>query len=148
MKEQQIIEVREFTRFYTNIIGLLDQHILDSQFSLPEARILYELYQRQPCTASEIMEILSMDRGYMSRIISHFEKKGLIARKKSREDGRAFMLTLTAKGNKAFVSIDQSSHDQVAGLLSPLPESLRVQLLDHMNAIRKILSSYKNPASL
>src|SRR5215216_1210896 len=101
MKEEHIKQMREFNRFYTNIDGLLNQHLLNSPFSLPEARVLYEIVQHEPCTASDIMSLLSIDRGYMSRILTNFASKGIISKKKSKADGRAYFLHLTRKGKKA-----------------------------------------------
>jgi DNA-binding MarR family transcriptional regulator len=140
MNEQHIAGVRDFSRFYTNVIGLLDKHLLDSEFSLPEARILYELSKHQPCTASAIMVLINMDRGYMSRILSSFVKKKIIQRKKSETDGRSYFLTLTAKGMKVFQTLDSASHQQVETLLTSLNEARREKLLYHMNEIKNLLS--------
>src|SRR5215216_5088372 len=99
MNSAAIESVREFNRFYTKVIGLLDNHLLDSPYSLPEARVLYELYHQQPCTASAIMTTVEMDKGYLSRVLALFSRRGLLTKKKNKEDGRATFLTLTAKGN-------------------------------------------------
>jgi DNA-binding MarR family transcriptional regulator len=141
MSEKHIHGVRNFSRFYTNVIGLLDKHLLDSEFSLPEARILYELGNHQPCTASDLMALVNMDRGYMSRILSNFVRKKLIQRKKSATDGRSYFLTLTAKGNNAFHTLDSASHQQVETLLAPMDEASREKLLHHMNEITVLLST-------
>lgn len=143
MRNDQIRAVREFSRFYTNIIGLLDQHLPDSPFSLPEARILYELNHLQPCTASHLLETLRMDRGYMSRIVSHFEKKKIIARKKSKEDGRAYLLSLTATGKKMFARLDTATQRQVETLLKPMTEAQRKKLLHHMGEIRNLFMHHQ-----
>jgi DNA-binding MarR family transcriptional regulator len=142
MKNDHIQHVREFSRFYTNVIGLLDQHLLDSPYSLPEARILYELGQRDTCTASDLMAELTMDRGYMSRIITRFMKRGLISRKRSAEDGRAYFLSLTPKGKKAFDSLDQASTEQVKILLKPMDERTREKLLGHMREISSLINKH------
>lgn len=142
MKDHHIRSVREFSRFYTNVIGLLDQHLLNSPYSLPEARIIYELGQRERCTASELMEELTMDKGYMSRILSQFVKKGLIARKKSADDGRAYFLTLTAKGKKAFNELDEASNSQIKNMLRPMTEETRTKLLHHMDEIKKVITEH------
>lgn len=77
MKEIDIItEIRGFNRFYTSILGLLDQHILDSGYSLTEARVLFEISKTECCTANQLCSILDIDRSYMSRIIRKFEEKG------------------------------------------------------------------------
>lgn len=140
MKATDIQQIREFNRFYTGIIGLLDEHILQSPYSLPEARVLYELHHRQPCSATDLVQAITMDKGYLSRVLNTFLKKGLLARKRSKEDGRATVLSLTAKGEKEFDLINQASADQLAGLLSSLTESNVKKLLSHMVEIKKLLT--------
>lgn len=77
-KNDIITEIRGFNRFYTNILGLLDQHIIDSGYSLTEARILFEISKTDACTANQLCSVLDVDRSYMSKIINKFEKNELI----------------------------------------------------------------------
>lgn len=72
-----VTEIRGFNRFYTNILGLLDQHIIDSGYSLTEARILFEISKTDTCTANQLCSILNIERSYMSKIIHKFEKKAI-----------------------------------------------------------------------
>ena len=140
MKSQASASIREFNRFYTGVIGLLDQHILDSPFSLAEARILYELYHRQPCTASDIMAHLPIDKGHLSRILDQFKKRALLTRNKSKMDGRASHLRLTHRGNIEFEKLNQASEQQIKSLLKKAPVKDQGTLVHHMNEIIKILS--------
>jgi DNA-binding MarR family transcriptional regulator len=140
MTEKDIQRIRDFNRFYTNIIGLVDNHILKSPYSLPEARVLYELYHHQPCTASTIMASINMDKSYLSRLLKSFEKKGLLARKQSKEDGRASILVLTTKGNQEFENINKASAYQIKQLLSSLSQEEVKEAIQHMEQLKKILS--------
>jgi len=142
MKRTIIEEIRAFNRWYTGVIGLLDDVILESSFSLPEARILYELYHREGIQAGEITALLGIDKGYLSRILDQFGKKGLIARKRSTEDGRVQHIFLTAKGRVAFEVLNQASITQVEGLLAPLAAADREKLVQHMNEIKRIIVNY------
>jgi DNA-binding MarR family transcriptional regulator len=143
MKAEDIEAIREFNRFYTNVIGLLDSHLLNTPYSLPEARILYELHHHQPCTASDLMETVDMDKGYLSRILTLFKRKGFLIKKKSKEDGRATFLTLTAKGNSEFESINQASVNHLKTMVKALSRSDQTGLVKHMKAIQKILNEVK-----
>jgi DNA-binding MarR family transcriptional regulator len=143
MKEQDIQFIREFNRFYTNIIGLVDQHLLQSSFSLPEARILYELYHLQPCTASDIMQKVQIDKGYLSRVLAQFTRMRLLAKTKSKDDGRAAHLSLTAKGNLEFEKINQASIRQVKMITSDLSAKDKADLIDHMKGIKEILNQHE-----
>ena len=106
-REQEVIEkIRSFNRFYTDIIGLLDKHFLDSPFSLTEGRVLYEVRHTEDCTAKKIRENISIDEGYLSRILNTFTKKGLITKSLSSDDKRLHIIKLTEKGQKEFVSLE------------------------------------------
>jgi DNA-binding MarR family transcriptional regulator len=142
MKQTIIEEVRAFSRWYTRIIGLLDGHILDSSFSLPEARVLYEMYYREGIQAGEMTALLGIDKGYLSRMLDQFSRKSLIVRKRSVEDGRVQHIFLTARGRAAFEALDRASIAQVKGLLAPLAEEDRSRLVQHMNEIQKIITRY------
>src|SRR6266851_9582658 len=96
--EQRIDAVRRFNRFYTRRIGVLQDGYLHSDFSLAEVRVLYELAQRQRCTARELGRELDLDAGYLSRILHGFVRRGLLDRTKSERDSRASWLNLTAAG--------------------------------------------------
>jgi len=131
--------VRAFTRFYTRQIDLLNEGLLDSGFSLAEARVLYELANRPETTAGELGRDLGMDAGYLSRILKRFESTGLLLRAVSPDDGRRARLALTPAGRAAFAPLDTASRDQVARLLAPLSEGQRVQLLRAMETITAAL---------
>src|ERR1700691_2119464 len=92
--EQQNQSIRRFNRFYTRQIGLLNEGLLDSPFSLTEVRTLYELAHREQSTAVELCNELGLDAGYLSRILRKFAKKRLIAKKTSPKDGRQSLLSL------------------------------------------------------
>lgn len=135
-----IYAVRKFNRFYTNILGLLDQHMLNSEFSLSEARVLYEIGHTELCTAKRLIEELSIDPGYLSRMIKRFEKMGLTRREQSEEDGRLFYLYLTDKGEETLVRLDALSDGQIYQLISGLPMQDQQQLVAGMTSIEAALS--------
>jgi DNA-binding MarR family transcriptional regulator len=120
ISDDLIAAVRAFNRFYTRRLGVLEQQLLDSPFSLAEARVLYELAHRENPAAKQIGTELGLDPGYLSRIIQNFGDKGLITRKASTADRRQYHLSLTAKGRLAFDRLDRSSHDDVAAMLRQL----------------------------
>src|SRR4029077_15970229 len=104
--EQGIETVRRFNRFYTGQIGLLNEGLLDSPFSLTEVRALYELAHREHPTAADLCKELGLDAGYLSRILRSFEKQGLLEKKASPADARQSLLSLTRKGRKVFEPLD------------------------------------------
>ena len=99
-RTDMIHRMREFNRFYTHVLGLLDRNILDSGFSLTEARILFELQEAGHCIANDLSAKLGIDKSYVSRILAGFEKKGLVCREVSRDDGRSHTIALTDKGRR------------------------------------------------
>jgi DNA-binding MarR family transcriptional regulator/GNAT superfamily N-acetyltransferase len=137
--EDQIAAVRAFTRFYTRKLGVLDQHLLNSPFSLSEARVLYELAHREDLAAKEVGAELGLDPGYLSRIVQKFDESGLITRKALPSDRRQYRLSLTAKGRQAFAKLDRSSHDDVAAMLRQLGDAERASLVGAMATIERTL---------
>jgi len=133
--------VRAFNRFYTRKLGVLDQQLLKSPFSLSEARVLYELANRENAAAKEIGIELGLDPGYLSRIIQNFDETGLITRKPLPSDRRQYRLSLTAKGRQAFAKIDRNSHDDVADLLATLPRGDSGRLIEAMAVIERLLGN-------
>jgi DNA-binding MarR family transcriptional regulator/N-acetylglutamate synthase-like GNAT family acetyltransferase len=137
--EQRIAAVRAFNRFYTRQIGLLQESLYQSQFSLTEGRVLYELANRDTITASELGQALGLDAGYLSRMLSGFERRGFLQKEKSVADGRQSLLRLTEKGRKVFTPLDRTSHDEVAVLLQKSGSAEQERLIAAMEAIQGIL---------
>ena len=140
--DQQVAAVRGFNRFYTRKLGVLDQHLLDSPFSLSEARVIYELAHRDDAAAKEIGIELGLDAGYLSRIVQSFDEDGLITRKPLPADRRQHQLSLTAKGRRTFAKLDRTSHDEVAAMLGQLGHGSGVgePPLDEAPACRVVLT--------
>ncbi len=138
---QHIELVRGFNRFYTRQIGVLNEHLLKSPFSLAEARIIYELAQHEKATATELGSELGMDAGYLSRMLSDFKKRDLIARKTSEADGRQSLIWLTEKGQKAFIQLNAQSHHQIESLIRRLSPSDQRRLLEAMRTIEELLGA-------
>lgn len=134
---EAVTNVRSFNRFYTNILGLLDQHILDSHFSLTEARILFELNEVGSCMAQTLSARLNIDKSYMSRMIGRFEDKGLIIKTVSSEDGRANYISLSDKGNDTIEALIQKSNNQIQNVLNALNDQECDDVLHAMDTIKK-----------
>ena len=136
---ETIAAVRRFSRFYTRRIGLLQDSLLDSPFSLAEGRVLYELGQRASATATELAGELGVDQGYLSRILRGFDQRGLIERAPSQADRRATLLSLTPQGRDAFTALDAGSRSQIAALLAPLPAPVQNRLVSALREAEALL---------
>ena len=137
----RVESVRRFNRFYTKQIGVLSEHVLKTQFSLAEARVIYELAQREKATATEMGAELGLDVGYLSRLLAVFKKRGLISRKPSETDGRQSLIRLTEKGRKAFAELNAHSHNEIEALLGRLSPADRDRLIDAMRIIEELLGA-------
>jgi DNA-binding MarR family transcriptional regulator/GNAT superfamily N-acetyltransferase len=138
--DDQISMVRAFNRFYTGRLGVLDHQILQSSLSLSEARVLYELANRENPSAKAIGSELGLDPGYLSRIVRKIEADGLISRKPEPADRRRYRLALTARGRQTYSKLDRGSQEQVAGMLSLLSEGDRQRLTGAMATIKRLLA--------
>lgn len=145
---RQTEAVRSFNRFYTRQIGVLDEGLLASPYSLTQARVLFELGTRTTVTAREIGELLGLDAGYLSRIVQGFLSHGLITRQPSKEDGRQWLLSLTDAGRKAMRELDRASHQLTASHLSQLSEPARHRLLASMQEVQRLLSPNRERGKL
>jgi DNA-binding MarR family transcriptional regulator/GNAT superfamily N-acetyltransferase len=138
---EQTEAVRSFNRFYTRQIGVLDEGLLASPYTLTQARVLFELGTRKKATAGEIGEVLGLDAGYLSRIVQNFMTQRLLVRELSTQDGRQWMLSLTSEGRKAFRRLDRASHELTASSLSHLSPARRDRLLSSMKDVQRLLTA-------
>ena len=147
--DSQVASIRSFNRFYTRKIGVIEPRLLDSPWSLPEARIIYEIAQRGTCTGTDLVRELGLDAGYVSRILQGLQRRQIVSRKPSKDDGRVSEIALTARGNAAFAELDKRSRDDIGSLLRRLGDGERIALVDAMATIEQTLepSAAKPPAA-
>lgn len=131
--------VRGFNRFYTHQIGVLQEHLLQSDYSLTEIRVMYELSTRGDLTSADLCQMLGLDAGYLSRLTSGFEKKGLIQKVRCITDARAVQLHLTDLGRAVLAPLEQQTQDEVIALLDSLQETQQQQLTAAMKRIQALL---------
>jgi len=139
-QSDRIETVRRFNRFYTRQIGVLQDGLLKSPYSLTEVRVLYELAHREQPTAKNLCHDLGLDPGYVSRILANFGKRGLVEKEPSASDGRQYLLSLTAQGRKVLAPLEERSRQEVTGLLGRLSVAQQSQLLQAMLAIERLLA--------
>jgi len=139
---ETIQAIRHFNRFYTRQIGVLNQGLLDSPYSLTEARVIYELAQKETCTATELGSELNLDMGYLSRILASFQKKGLVRKEPSLKDGRQSLLRLTSDGQTAFAILNERSSREINGMLNALSMPAQQQLVKAMRTIETLLGPH------
>jgi DNA-binding MarR family transcriptional regulator/GNAT superfamily N-acetyltransferase len=136
---KRIGAVRRFNRFYTRQIGVLRKNYLDSPYSLAEMRVLYEITHAGAHTAGDIVVALDLDAGYLSRVLSKFEKQGLITRKPSKEDARQSQIALTARGAKTFEPYERRSQQLAGATLDKLSGGAQTKLVAAMQTIESLL---------
>ena len=129
---------RQFNRSYTRFLGTLNDSFLRTEFSLAEGRVLYEMAKRTKPQARDISEALGMDAGYLSRILSKFEKAGLVERRTSKQDSRAADLLLTAKGRAAFRTLNTRAESEARAVLKDLSNAERTRFMGALQIIEQI----------
>ena len=134
-----VATLREFSRFYTRRLGTLAEGLLDTRWSLTEARVVYELGQAPSTDMATLRATLALDSGYLSRLLAKFDAAGLIARTASATDGRRQALSLTAAGRKLYRTLNERSNRQVGELLGPLPEPVRDALAGALHTVMRAL---------
>ena len=140
-----VAAVREFNRFYTNVIGLLRGKYLDTPYSLTEARLLFELAQRDTSEVTDLRRTVDIDPGYLSRILARFEADGLITRQRSAADARRQIIGLTGTGRSVVGGLDARSGGQTRDMLAAVRDEDRRRLLDAMRVITETLTGSPQP---
>lgn len=132
-------EIRGFNRFYTGVIGVINRRILQSDFSLTEARVLFEVSRGGGANARRIQQFIAVDEGYLSRTVEKLISKGLILRKRSRDDGRVFVLSLSPLGKKAFRGLDLAAASAIESMIRHLSTQEAEEIVSNMRKIQKLL---------
>lgn len=147
-RDGAVARIRSFNRFYTNILGLLNRHILDTDFSLTEARVLHEISKTDHCTAIALGERLKIDRGYMSRILKKAEARGLITRIQSPSDNRFQHITITGEGRRVLKELNGRAEAQLKELIRLMSDEELAALMNAMDLVRARLSEAASPAAI
>ena len=138
---KHIAAIRQFNRFYTQKIGVLEENVYDRPLSLTEARVLYELANRKDANAARLATDLGLDPGYLSRVLGRFEKRKMLRRTMHSDDRRKSVLTLTGKGTQEFARIDKRSNDQIAAMIDSVPAANQQRLVTSMQTIESLLGA-------
>lgn len=141
---QQVSAIRDFNRFYTAKLGLLRKRHLDGEFSLTEARVLYEIGAHPGITASALRQTLALDRGYISRVIASLASRKLILQAASAGDGREKLLTLSAVGERSVAELNEGSNRQIAEILMGIEPKRRERLVSALEDAQRILRRTQN----
>jgi DNA-binding MarR family transcriptional regulator/GNAT superfamily N-acetyltransferase len=145
MAPDPVTAVRDFNRFYTRVIGVLTDGLLHTPYSLTEARVIFELAQRDRTEVTALRRDLGLDAGYLSRMLARFEADGLVVRDTAEGDARRRVVRLTGPGRAVYADLDRRSAAEVAALLDPVPTADRDRLLAAMGTVRTVLSGGAPP---
>lgn len=137
--DDQVAAVRGFSRFYTRKLGIIEPKLLHSPFTLQEARILYEIAHRPACTATDLTRDLGLDPGFLSRTLQALQRRQIVTRKPSKDDGRVNELSLTTKGRTAQAELERRAREEVGSLLASLDDRQRAAIVQAMTTIERTL---------
>jgi DNA-binding MarR family transcriptional regulator/GNAT superfamily N-acetyltransferase len=143
----RIDAVRAFNRFYTSLIGVLNDGLLRTRYSLTEARVIFELARRDDCEVAALRRSLDLDAGYLSRMLSRFEADGTVVRGRAEDDARRQTASLTERGREVFQDLDARSAAQIEQILSRLAEDDQRRLVGAMGMIESMLGERPRPES-
>lgn len=144
----QVSAVRRFNRIYTTRADLLTTGHLGSEFALAEVRILFELAHREGATAADLCRDLGLDKGYVSRVLRGFARRGYLTRSAAPNDARRSLLALTSTGRAAFAPLERAASARVRGLLATIPEAARPRVVAAMTDIAATVATARSPVVL
>jgi DNA-binding MarR family transcriptional regulator/GNAT superfamily N-acetyltransferase len=136
----EVHAVRAFNRFWTQQIGLLQAGLVDTPWSLTEARVLFELAQQEAVDLADLRGTLQLDAGYLTRIVGRLKEAALVTAERSPDDGRRQVIRLTEQGRAEFGTLDLRSSEATAALLDGLPVADRRRLVAAMRTIEDTLA--------
>jgi DNA-binding MarR family transcriptional regulator len=140
MSDKVIQDIKKFNRFYTRVSGLFNVYTDESPYSASEALILFEISFCKDCTAAYLSNFFRLDKSYMSRMLKHFERDGIIAKRVSEEDRRIQHIELTDKGIVALKSLSEKANLTVQSMIDNISEDEIHVLIDSMQKIEKVLN--------
>ncbi len=143
--DHAIASVRGFNRFFTRFVGALDNNFLETGMTLAEARILFEIAQGQPCFADNIQRNLDLDAGFVSRVLSRFERRQWIRRARLDTDGRRRSIQLSAQGRRHFERLDRRQREVVEENLRRLDEPAQRRLVHSLETAQNLLEANQRP---
>ncbi|MFI6300623.1 GNAT family N-acetyltransferase [Amycolatopsis thailandensis] len=144
----RVATVRAFNRLYTGVIGILDEGPADAEYSLSEARVLFELAQQDPTQVTDLRKRLDLDAGYASRLLARLEERGLLTRERSDEDARRQIVRLTENGHQAFAVLDARSVGRIGSLLGRFGDDDQKRLLGAMDTITSLVGERPSDPTL
>lgn len=144
--EPRVARLRAFNRFYTDVLGLLGEGLLETPYSLPESRVLFELGSGGPASPTGLARRLRLDLGYVSRLLSRLKDRGLVVGESTQEDRRRRLVSLTRDGRKAFRSLDEKSSAQIRALLGRLGEDGQERLIACADEIESLVGEKRSTA--
>lgn len=136
---QRVAYIRDFHRFYVSRMGFLNRQ-WTNMMSLTEARVIHEIYIRPSITATEIIALIAIDGGYLSRVLAKFEKSGCIVRKSAVHDKRQRVLSITPKGRKTYEAWSAIAQENVASVLRLMSAEQQEKMVAAIAVIRDVIS--------
>jgi len=136
----QIADIQGFNKVYQNLLKQIDSAILETGYTLTEKDVLLEISKTERCTANILIQQLSIDRSYMSRMIAKFEKNGLIEKTQSRTDSRIRYVRLTELGRKEINTLSDIQSNHIGSIFNKLSEEDQQTVWQAMVLIRNKLS--------
>ncbi|WP_282802188.1 MarR family winged helix-turn-helix transcriptional regulator [Secundilactobacillus kimchicus] len=139
MEQDQITTIRQFNREYVQLLGVLDRRVFDTELPFPEARILLMIFEQQSIRPIDVAAALSVDKGYVSRLIRQLEAKQFVKKVPSAQDGRSKLLQLTSAGVALAQRIDADSNAQITRLFDPLTVEDKKAALQAIKTLQQLL---------
>lgn len=144
---EQVAALRGFSRFYTRRLGVLNEHLLDTRFTLPESRVLWELAHHDGLSAAALARALDLDPGYLSRLLAGLKARGLLRGQPDAADRRQTLLRLSAAGRRAFAPLDRRADASTAAMLAPLAPASRERLVAAVDTVSRLLATAPEPSA-
>ena len=94
-----------------------------------------------PLTVQDFAERMSLEKTWASRLVVRMEKRGLIRRVAHPEDGRSWLIEVTAKGRREQSAIETTLNEHAVNLLNCVPAAERANVERALILLRDALAT-------
>lgn len=111
--------------------------------------ILVTVAQHEGVSQTQLVDLTGIDRSTLADVVRRMLKKGLLQRRRTRDDARAYAVKLTEEGSRVLKTHEPMARRVDERILASLPAQQRDRFLQDLNAIVEALdrSREKDSAS-
>lgn len=131
--------LRDVVRLFTQAQRAMTECCTDATAKECQALLLLAQSPRPP-TVQEFADRMGLEKTWASRLVARLEKRGLVRRTDHPDDGRSWIVELTARGRAEGAKLDRALNEHAATLLGCVPPAQRANVEQALVHLRDALA--------